>query len=192
VPVDSFCPEQPASTFHKAPAPHVAPQIQKRFAGVRSRVPHTDPMPLTQDSSERLLGKVVRQLDVTGKKYGKPTKWLGLSDFFAGMEEGAPPRGIKVGWSSAGMAVVTPHGEARSFLAWGDHSARPEEWAIATHPPASIAIKAMRLYRVRHQMAIGYFVLSRLLSGTISSTGRWMPVLYGSSGQSAIFSPTMT
>jgi hypothetical protein len=89
----------------------------------------------------------VRFLDFMG------AKWLGLADFFAGLEEGAPPRGIKVGWSSAGMAALSPKGEARSFIAWGDHSAQPQEWAIATHPPAQIALERNRLYRVRHQVA---------------------------------------
>jgi hypothetical protein len=89
----------------------------------------------------------VRFLDFTG------AKWLGLADFFAGLEEGAPPRGIKVGWSSAGMAALSTRGEARSFIAWGDHSARPEEWAIATHPPARVPIERNVLYRVRHQVA---------------------------------------
>jgi hypothetical protein len=80
------------------------------------------------------------------------SKWLGLADFMAGQEEGAPPRGLKVGWSSAGMAALSPKGEARSFIAWGDHSGRPEEWAIATHPPAEVRIEKGRLYRVRHQV----------------------------------------
>lgn len=82
-------------------------------------------------------------------------KWLGLSDFYVGQEEGDPPRGgIKVGWSSAGMAALSPKGEARSFIAWGDHSARPEEWAVATNPPRAIAIERDRLYRVRHQVIL--------------------------------------
>lgn len=89
----------------------------------------------------------VRFLDFMG------AKWLGLADFFAGLEEGVPPRGIKVGWSSAGMAALSPKGEARSFIAWGDHSARPEEWAVATHPPAKVEIARNVLYRVRHQVA---------------------------------------
>jgi hypothetical protein len=89
----------------------------------------------------------VRFLDFMG------AKWLGLADFFAGMEEGAPPRGIKVGWSSAGMAALSAKGEARSFIAWGDHSGRREEWAIATHPPARVQIERNVLYRVRHQVA---------------------------------------
>lgn len=89
----------------------------------------------------------VRFLDLAG------AKWLGLADFFAGLEEGEPPRGIKVGWSSAGMAALSPAGEARSFIAWGDHSGRPEEWAIATHPPAPVRIERGVLYRVRHQVA---------------------------------------
>jgi hypothetical protein len=79
-------------------------------------------------------------------------KWLGLADFMAGQEEGVPPRGLKVGWSSAGMAALGARGEARSFIAWGDHSGRPEEWAIATHPPAAVRIEKGRLYRVRHQV----------------------------------------
>lgn len=82
------------------------------------------------------------------------SKWLGLSDFHVGMVEGVPPRGIKVGWSSAGMAVAMPSGGARSFLAWGDHSSAPNEWAIATNPPAEVAIERGRAYRVRHQIQL--------------------------------------
>lgn len=80
------------------------------------------------------------------------SKWLGLSDFMAGQEEGRPPRGIKVGWSSAGMAALSPRDGARSFLAWGDHSSRPEEWAIATHPASPFVPEKNVLYRVRHQV----------------------------------------
>jgi hypothetical protein len=79
-------------------------------------------------------------------------KWLGLSDFMAGQEEGVPARGVKVGWSSAGMAAISPKDGARSFIAWGDHSSDPREWAIATNPAASIAVEKNRLYRVRHQV----------------------------------------
>lgn len=79
-------------------------------------------------------------------------KWLGLADFMAGLEEGEPSRGLKVGWSSAGMAALSPRGEARSFIAWGDHSARPEEWAVATHPPAPVQVRRDVWYRVRHQV----------------------------------------
>jgi len=89
----------------------------------------------------------VRFLELAG------AKWLGLADFFVGLEDGEPPRGIKVGWSSAGMAAVGPAGEARSFIAWGDHSGRPEEWAVATDPPARVALARGALYRVRHQLA---------------------------------------
>jgi hypothetical protein len=79
-------------------------------------------------------------------------KWLGLSDFMAGQEEGEPPRGIRVGWSSAGMAALSPRDGARAFIAWGDHSGRAEEWAIATHPAAPVMVEKRRLYRVRHQV----------------------------------------
>jgi hypothetical protein len=88
----------------------------------------------------------VRFLDTAG------AKWLGLSDFFVRLEEGSPPRGIRVGWSSAGMAALSPRGQARSFLAWGDHSAREEEWAVVTDPPAPVAVESGTLYRVRHQV----------------------------------------
>jgi hypothetical protein len=80
------------------------------------------------------------------------SKWLGLADFMAGQEEGVPPRGLKVGWSSAGMAALSPRDGARSFLAWGDHSSAPNEWAIATDPAAPVAVEKLRLYRVRHQV----------------------------------------
>jgi hypothetical protein len=73
----------------------------------------------------------------------------------AGQEEGDPDRGLKVGWSSAGMAALSPRDGARSFLAWGDHSGRPEEWAIATHPAAPVKVEARRLYRVRHRIDLG-------------------------------------
>ena len=82
------------------------------------------------------------------------SKWLGLSDFHAGIVEGVPPRGIKVGWCSAGMAVAMPTGGARSFLAWGDHSGHPDEWAIATNPPAEITVERGVAYRVRHQIQL--------------------------------------
>jgi len=80
------------------------------------------------------------------------SKWLGLSDYFAGLEPGVPDRGIKVGWSSAGMAVVTPNNQARSFIAWGDHSGHDSEWAVATNPPANVQIRRGQLYHVRHQL----------------------------------------
>ncbi|MGE0503398.1 MAG: hypothetical protein AB7I79_21710 [Rhizobiaceae bacterium] len=82
----------------------------------------------------------------------RDAKWLGLSDFFAGMIEGSPPRGLRVGWCSAGMAVITPTGQARSFLAWGDHSGQPDEWAIATHPPVAFKVERGVPYSVRHRI----------------------------------------
>jgi hypothetical protein len=80
-------------------------------------------------------------------------KWLGCSDFFAGLTEGVPWRGIRVGWCSAGMAAFSPNDGARSFIAWGDHSGAEGEWAIATNPAKRVAIEKGRLYRVRHQVA---------------------------------------
>jgi len=80
-------------------------------------------------------------------------KWLGLADFFAGLTEGVPPRGIKVGWCSGGMAALSPSDGARAFLAWGDHSGDPREWAVATNPAAPFAVERDVVYRVRHQIA---------------------------------------
>ena len=88
----------------------------------------------------------VRFLELAG------AKWLGLSDFMAGQQEGNPPRGIKVGWSSAGMAALSPSDGARAFIAWGDHSAQPEEWAIATNPAVPFRPQKRKVYRVRHQI----------------------------------------
>ena len=79
-------------------------------------------------------------------------KWMGLADFFAGMVAGVPERGLRVGWCSAGMAVVTPAGGARSFIAWGDHSSHDDEWAVATNPPAAVMLERGRLYSVRHRV----------------------------------------
>jgi hypothetical protein len=80
-------------------------------------------------------------------------KWLGCSDFFAGLTEGVPWRGIRVGWCSAGMAAFSPNDGARSFIAWGDHSGDQGEWAIATNPAKRVSIEKGRLYGVRHQVA---------------------------------------
>lgn len=82
------------------------------------------------------------------------SKWLGCGDFFAGLTEGVPPRGIKVGWNSAGMAALSPIDGARSFIAWGDHSGDPREWAIATHPASPFAVERNVLYRVRQQVVL--------------------------------------
>jgi hypothetical protein len=90
----------------------------------------------------------IRFLELSG------AKWLGCSDFFAGMTQGVPARGIKVGWCSAGMAALSPSDGARAFIAWGDHSGDPREWAIATHPAASVRIERHVLYRVRHQITL--------------------------------------
>ena len=78
-------------------------------------------------------------------------KWLGLSDFFAGLTEGEPRRGIKVGWCSAGMAALSPTDGGRAFQAWGDHSGDRREWAVATNPAAPFEVRRDRAYRVRHQ-----------------------------------------
>jgi hypothetical protein len=88
----------------------------------------------------------IRFLEMAG------AKWLGCSDFFAGMTEGTPWRGIRVGWCTGGMAAFSPSDGARSFLAWGDHSGDPREWAIATNPAKPVSIERGRLYRVRHQV----------------------------------------
>lgn len=104
-------------------------------------------------------------------------KWLGCSDFFAGMVEGVPPRGIKVGWSSAGMAALSPRDGARAFIAWGDHSSDPREWAVATNPAVPFTIERLRLYRVRHQVALeptGQRVRWRIWSADRDEPDRWL------------------
>lgn len=81
-------------------------------------------------------------------------KWLGCGDFHAGLTEGVPPRGIRVGWSSAGMAAMSPVDGARAFIAWGDHSGDPGEWAIATHPARPFPVQRNTRYRVRQRLSI--------------------------------------
>ena len=79
-------------------------------------------------------------------------KWLGPSDFFVGFEDRKPPIAIKTGWSSAGMMALNPKGEARCFIAWGDHSNSAREWVVVTRPPAAVALAPKVAYRVRHQV----------------------------------------
>lgn len=81
-------------------------------------------------------------------------KWLGCGDFHAGLTEGVPARGIRVGWCSAGMAAMNPVDGARSFIAWGDHSGDPGEWAIATHPARPFTVRRNTRYRVRQRLSI--------------------------------------
>lgn len=103
-----------------------------------------------------MLGPVAPNQEATyAVRFGETTgaKWLGLADFFAGLAEGVPPRGIRVGWCSGGMAAMSPTQGARAFLAWGDHSGDPREWAIATDPAAPFPVVRDVLYRVRHQIA---------------------------------------
>ena len=117
---------------------------------IRSRAP-------VAPDSLLVIGSPGRSQEATYRvRFSEPrfSKWLGLSDFHVGIEEGVPPRGIKVGWSSAGLAVVSPAEGARSFLSWGDHSGSDREWAIATHPPASFVPEQGRAYRVRHQIEL--------------------------------------
>jgi hypothetical protein len=90
----------------------------------------------------------VRFLDFRG------VKWLGPSDFYVGFEAKEPDIGIKTGWSSIGMAALNPRGEARAFIAWGDHSLRKEEWVVVTQPPAACTLEARVWYRVRHQVIV--------------------------------------
>ncbi len=107
----------------------------------------------------------------------KGAKWLGCGDFFAGMEEGAPPRGIKVGWSSAGMAALSPTDGARAFIAWGDHSGDEREWAIATNPARPVAVRVNTLYRVRQRISIaggGHRVRWRLWPADEREPDAWL------------------
>ncbi len=79
-------------------------------------------------------------------------KWLGPSDFFVGFEDKVPAIAIKTGWSSAGMMALNPKGEARCFIAWGDHSETDAEWVVVTDPPNPVEISPGIDYAVRHQL----------------------------------------
>lgn len=116
---------------------------------VRSRAPIAADAYLVLDSphGSQEATYAVQFIDVAG------AKWLELADFYVGQVEGVPPRGIKVGWPSAGMAALDPAQGARSFIAFGDHSSSPEECAIATNPPSPVRVETDVLYRVRHQLS---------------------------------------
>lgn len=104
-------------------------------------------------------------------------KWLGCGDFYAGMVDGVPPRGIKVGWSSAGMAALSPSDGARSFIAWGDHSGDEREWAIATNPARPVKIRKNTLYRVRQRISMHegeHRVRWRLWSADENEPAEWL------------------
>jgi hypothetical protein len=88
----------------------------------------------------------VRFLDFRG------VKWLGPSDFYVGFEAKDPAIGIKTGWSCIGMMALNPRGEARAFIAWGDHSLRKQEWVVVTNPPQRFPVEQRAWYRVRHQV----------------------------------------
>jgi hypothetical protein len=88
----------------------------------------------------------VRFLDLT------KVKWLGPSDFFVEHVGPTPSIGIKPGWSTCGMAALNPRWEARSFLAYGDHSGTHKEWVVRTAPPNRFIAEADLLYSVRHQV----------------------------------------
>lgn len=98
----------------------------------------------------------VRFLDFRG------VKWLGPSDYYVGFEAKEPHIGIKTGWSCIGMMALNPprggkaapasSGEARAFIAWGDHSLRKEEWVVVTNPPKRFEVEPRVWYRVRHQV----------------------------------------
>lgn len=81
-------------------------------------------------------------------------KYLGLSDFFVRHEDEDPPIGIKPGWSTAGLATVRFDGEARSWISFGDNSARKEGWLVFTDPPHEFFARPGVPYRVRHQVLL--------------------------------------
>lgn len=127
-----------------------------------------------------LVGAAGRSQEATyAVKFLDPNgaKWLGCGDFYAGMVDGVPPRGIKVGWSSAGMAALSPVDGARAFLAWGDHSGDPHEWAIATNPASPVAVRAHTLYRVRQRISMHegeHRVRWRLWPADASEPAEWL------------------
>ncbi|MCF6359397.1 MAG: hypothetical protein L3J29_01395 [Cyclobacteriaceae bacterium] len=81
--------------------------------------------------------------------------FLGLADFFAGHEAAIPPIGIKPGWSTAGLATISPKrngGSAQTWLAWGDLLYDDRVWVAKTYPPKPFKYEAGREFRVRQQV----------------------------------------
>lgn len=78
--------------------------------------------------------------------------FLGLSDFFVGHDAQEPGLGIKPGYSTAGLATLTPTGEAQCWLAMGDNT-WDKLWPwVRRSRHACMPVVPRVTYRVRHQV----------------------------------------
>ena len=104
--------------------------------------------------------------------------FLGLSDFFAGHEEQSPNLGIKPGYSTAGLATITPKGLAQSWMAIGDLLMDKESaWVVKNMHPPKRAVRAGVTYSVRHQVIMGAglnFVRYRIWRKGDSEPKKWL------------------
>jgi len=79
--------------------------------------------------------------------------FFGLSDFFVGHEPLAPELGIKPGYSTAGLATVSPGRWAEAWLARGALLDEVDpRWTLCSPRPVRVPVRAATVYRVRHQV----------------------------------------
>ncbi len=79
-------------------------------------------------------------------------EFVGLSDFFVRHELQDEGLGIKPGYSTNGLATLTPKGLARLWMATGDClMSKDWAWVIRTEREPEVSIQADTLYSVRHQ-----------------------------------------
>jgi hypothetical protein len=87
-------------------------------------------------------------------RFGAPLGgvFLGLSDFFFAHDAQEPELGIKPGYSTAGLATLTPSGHLQCWQGMGD-STMDKSWAwVRRSRPAKLAVATDVPYRVRHQV----------------------------------------
>ena len=79
--------------------------------------------------------------------------YIGLSDFFVGHSEQAPGLGIKPGYSTAGLATISPRGWGQLWIASGDCLTNVEgTWLMRSPYPSRFVVFPDRPYRIRHQV----------------------------------------
>ena len=79
--------------------------------------------------------------------------YIGLSDFFVGHSEQAAGLGIKPGYSTAGLATISPRGWGQLWIADGDCLKNQERaWMVRSPYPSRFVVTPNRPYRVRHQV----------------------------------------
>lgn len=135
----------------------IAQVVDGRFAVDRNRNAIVSVTPVVPDALCLLAAPAGSQEATYRIEFGavNKAKYLGLSDFFVRHEDEDPPIGIKPGWSTAGLATVRFDGEARSWISFGDNSARKEGWLVFSDPAHQFFAKERLAYRVRHQVLLG-------------------------------------